>query len=100
MRLTKKDSEAISAVAKSVFGENTKISLFGSRTDNSEKGGDIDLIIQCNSAISGVERYELKIKFLVQLKKIIGDQKIDVLIEDAKQQNSVFNTIRKESITL
>lgn len=100
MRLTEKETDAIKEVTKTVFGENATIRLFGSRTDDTKKGGDIDLLVQCNSIISGEEQYQLKIKFLVQLKKIIGDQKIDVMIDGGKRQNPVFKTVRKTSILL
>ena len=49
--------------------------------------------------MSSSERYQLKIEFLVQLKKIIGDQKIDVLIE-SKQQSTFFQRVKKEGIRL
>ena len=76
MRVNSNDIKAIKDVAKSVFGETATIRLFGSRTDDQKKGGDIDLLIQCNQTISPMDIYQLKIRFLVQLKNIIGDQKI------------------------
>ncbi|MDX9696097.1 MAG: nucleotidyltransferase domain-containing protein, partial [Bacteroidales bacterium] len=89
MRLSKTEIEAIKRVANAVFGENTTVSLFGSRTDDNKRGGDIDLLVSCGKKISSTERYMLKIRFLVQLKKAIGDQKIDVLI-DGGQKSRVF----------
>ena len=66
MRVNSNDIKAIKEVAKTVFGERATIRLFGSRTDDNKKGGDIDLLIQYNQAISGNEKYQLKILFLVQ----------------------------------
>lgn len=100
MRLKKNELEAIKEVNKEIFGENATIRLFGSRTNDALKGGDIDLLILCNRAISSSEKYQLKIKFLVQLKKIVGDQKIDILIEGDKQQSDFFQTVKKEGIIL
>ena len=100
MRLKKTEITAITDITKSVFGNNSTVRLFGSRTNDSLKGGDIDLLIQCNRIISPSEQYKLKINFLVQLKKILGDQRIDVLIE-AKQQDSPFiQTIKHDGIIL
>jgi len=99
MRLNKSEIEAIKKVTKTVFGERATVRLFGSRTDNTKKGGDIDLFIQCNRPISRTEKYRLKIKFLVQLKQLIGNQKIDVLIE-GQQTSSLFQSIKKEGIRL
>lgn len=100
MRINSNDIKAIKEVAKAIFGETATIRLFGSRTDDQKKGGDIDLLIQCNQMISRMEIYPLKIKFLMQLKKIIGDQKIDVLIDDGKQHNSIIQQVYKEGILL
>lgn len=99
MRLNEREKEAIKRVAKKIFGEKALILLFGSRTDDSLKGGDIDLLIDCNQNISLSEQYRLKIKFLVELKKIIGDQKIDVLINGGQRQNFV-QTIKNNAILL
>lgn len=81
MRLNDKDIAAIKEVTRIVFGDLATVTLFGSRVNDSEKDGDIDLFIHCNRHLTPNEQYQLKIRFLVQLKKVIGDQKIDVLID-------------------
>ena len=98
--MTITEIEVIKKVTRDVFGENATISLYGSRTDNNKKGGDIDLYIQCNCHISREELYQLKIKFLVQLKKIIGDQKIDVLINGGQLSKSILGKVQKEEVRL
>ena len=100
MRLKDKDIEAIKKVAKLVFGENSTIKIFGSRTDDERRGGDIDLLIRCDSALSRADQYQRKINFLVQLKKIIGDQKIDVIIDSGQQNNPVFQDAYKKGVQL
>ena len=100
MRLNNNNIQAIKNVAKAVFGETATIRLFGSRTDDNKKGGDIDLLIQCNQSISRMELYQLKIEFLVKLKKIIGDQKIDVFIDNGHQHNVIYNEAYKQGIQL
>ena len=100
MRLNNNEINEIKSVTHSVFGDNALVTLFGSRTDDSKRGGDIDLFIKCNKTIPGNELYPLKIKFLVQLKKRIGDQKIDVLIDGGQQNNTIFKTIENEGIQL
>lgn len=100
MRIKSEDIKAIKDVAKTIFGESAKIWLFGSRTNEQKKGGDIDLLIHYDKASSGKEKYHLKIMFLVQLKKIIGDQKIDVLIDNGQQHRSIFHQIYNERVLL
>ena len=100
MRLNENDITAIKTVTKSVFGDNASVVLFGSRTEDNKKGGDIDLFITCSKTISRDELYQLKLKFLVQLKKRIGDQKIDVLIDGGQTNNTFFKTVAKKGIIL
>ncbi|MEI7831499.1 MAG: nucleotidyltransferase domain-containing protein [Prolixibacteraceae bacterium] len=100
MRVNSNDIKAIKEVTKAVFGETATIRLFGSRTDDKKKGGDIDLLIQYNQTISRMELYQLKIKFLVQLKKIVDDQKIDVIIDNGQQRNNIFYEAYKEGMLL
>ena len=78
MRLTKAEHAAIVALAKRRFGQHAIVGLFGSMTDDSRIGGDIDLHILA-------ERDELatlanELEFTVELKDRIGDQKIDVIV--------------------
>lgn len=57
MRLNNNEINEIKAVTHSVFGANALVTLFGSRIDDSKKGGDIDLLIKCNKTISRDELY-------------------------------------------
>jgi len=59
-----------------LFFKQGDIFLFGSRVDDSKKGGDIDLYL----AIDDHENlFEKKLKFLSRIKRELGDQKIDVV---------------------
>lgn len=100
MRLNLNEINEIKAVAQSVFGANVLVTLFGSRIDDNKKGGDIDLLINCNKTISRDELYQLKLNFLIQLKKRIGDQKIDVLIDGGQKNNTILKTVANEGILL
>jgi hypothetical protein len=79
MRLTPHQLSSIQNVFKTIFLPTDNMWLFGSRVDDNKKGGDIDLYIETqydNDAIIATK----KIQFLVELKKKIGEQKIDVII--------------------
>lgn len=77
MRLTTFEITAIKQNAKNIFGDAAKVFLFGSRVDDSKKGGDIDLYITSENQDN---LYEKKIKFLCALDRTLGEQKIDVII--------------------
>lgn len=68
-----------------------EVFLYGSRTDTSAKGGDIDLLI-----ISEKLSFTDKLDILICIKEKIGQQKIDLTIQtpDALAQNIFFQTIK------
>ncbi|MEN4044797.1 nucleotidyltransferase domain-containing protein [Sulfurimonas sp. NWX367] len=89
MRLT---DDEVNLIKKAFFEtfKDGKIYLFGSRVDDTKRGGDIDLyIIPKNQD----ELRKKKIDFLVKLDEYIGEQKIDVVI--AKDSNRL---IEKEAL--
>ena len=57
------------------FDPEAKVFLFGSRTDDAKKGGDIDLLIISNTIDAAMKR-EIKLKLCDQL----GEQKIDIVL--------------------
>jgi predicted nucleotidyltransferase len=77
MRLTPFEINTIKTSAKKYFGDDVNVLLFGSRVDDTQRGGDIDLYI-----ISPLktEAYQNKLKFLVDVQLTLGEQKIDVVI--------------------
>lgn len=77
MRLSQFEIDAIKITTKNIFGENSQVLLFGSRVDETKRGGDIDLYI---ISLLKDNFFQHKIKFLVELEKLIGEQKIDVII--------------------
>ena len=83
MRLSNFYQETIKSTGLEIFGNGTKIYLFGSRADDTKRGGDIDLYID---TINNSNLFEKKIQFLTKLHKRLGDQKIDVVISKDKNR--------------
>ena len=78
MRLTKYQIETIKKYTLEVF--NTKrVYLFGSRVDDTKRGGDIDLYIELDDKS---ELFKKRIKILAKLKRYLGEQKIDVIFNE------------------
>ncbi len=89
MRLTQGELETIKQVFLEVF-ESGEIYLFGSRLDDSKRGGDIDLFIKTAHKNKILDK---KISSLSLLKQKIGDQKIDVVIS-----RDITRTIEQEAL--
>ncbi|NEW84579.1 MAG: nucleotidyltransferase domain-containing protein [Mariniphaga sp.] len=81
MRLSASEIEIIKRVANEVWGSKTLIYLFGSRTDDSKKGGDIDLYVQLDEEQESKKIMIQKAAFLSKLDILLGEQKIDVVIK-------------------
>jgi len=81
MRLSKSEINIIKSVACEVWGAKTTIYLFGSRTDDSKKGGDIDLFVDMAEEQEPKKTMLQKAEFLGKLDILLGEQKIDLLIK-------------------
>lgn len=85
MRLSEKERTAIRDTAAELFGDTCRVVLFGSRVDDTQKGGDIDLLIEVDEPAA--EALTQKIPFLVKVKQKIGDRKIDLVIRGSDSNN-------------
>lgn len=92
MRLTSEERESIKEIVKS-FDPEAKIWLYGSRTDDVKRGGDIDLLI-----FSQTIDFNDKLKIKGQLYEKIGEQKIDMII--ARDKKKPFVRIALENAVL
>jgi predicted nucleotidyltransferase len=98
MRLTKNIITAITKSVVYVYGDQVKVYLFGSRTDNLMKGGDIDLLIKTEEHKMTASN---KVLFLVHVKKQLGERKIDVVyFKDSVKQDLFFKTISQKSLQI
>lgn len=97
MRLKEEHIEIIKRVTKDHFGENAKVYLFGSRADDNKKGGDIDLYIETGIKENILER---KLKMLVDLEKLLGEQKIDIVINNFLSEKPIYFIAKHEGMIL
>jgi len=94
MRIKEWEREIIKDSAKSIFGNDVKVFLFGSRIDDNKKGGDIDLYIT-----SGNFSYKKQNEFWIELQKKLGEQKIDI-VYSINPQRDIEKTAIKSGIEL
>jgi len=96
IRLSEKEIEIIKRSAEEIFGKGTRVYLFGSRTDPSKRGGDIDLYIKPQIKEN---LFEKRIKFIIKLWEMLGEQKIDVILEKDPERE-IEKIALKEGIEL
>ena len=93
MRLSSDDAKGIKTVILNA-DPRAKVYLFGSRTDDAKKGGDIDLLVLSTSIT-----IEDEIKIKLALYDILDEQKIDLIV--AKDTKRPFVSVAlKEGIEL
>ncbi len=105
MRLSKKEVQKILQVVDQqlvqISFQKAELFLFGSRMDDSKRGGDIDLVLVLEKK-EDTSRLQIKLGLLVSLKEALGDQKIDFKILNSEElKNDVFfQTAAAQKISL
>lgn len=99
MRLTAEQQSIIKQEVQALFGLEAEVWLFGSRVNDNQRGGDIDLYIETNDVDDNVLHLELKL--YAQLIKHLGDQRIDIVVhQKGKPLKAVHEQARKTGIQL
>jgi len=96
MRLSKKVISIIQENIQKSFGD-VNVYLFGSRTDDAKKGGDIDIAVDID--LSRREFRKKKARFLANLIRIDFDYAIDVVNYNTND-TLLYSEIRENSIKL
>jgi predicted nucleotidyltransferase len=95
MRLLPHQIEAIRAITAEVGGDQARVLLFGSRTRDDLRGGDIDLLIELPQP--GADRLDIALRVHARLQRVLGQRKIDVLVADPTSEPSpVLNAARRD----
>ena len=96
MRISKRIIGILQDNIKKSFGD-VNVYLFGSRTDDKKRGGDIDLAIDTN--ISKQEFRKKKSLFFSMLIRIDFDYKIDIVNFNTKDE-LLYNEIQQNHIKI
>jgi len=94
MRLTSLEREVLKSSITS-FDEESKIYLFGSRVDDSKKGGDIDILI-VSDKITRANKREIRLDFY----KNFGEQKLDIVVDDGSFNEPFSKIALKNGVSL
>lgn len=67
MRLEAEQIERITHAVQSLAGDSTSVYLFGSRLDDARRGGDVDLLLECDAPLGLLIRARIKMELEAQL---------------------------------
>jgi predicted nucleotidyltransferase len=95
MRLPSNAITVIRDAAKHHFGPQAKVWLFGSRVDDSKRGGDIDLYVELDTPVK--ERVLKTCRMDAEIQIALGEQKIDIVVSSPGRQRLRIHEIAKQT---
>jgi predicted nucleotidyltransferase len=99
MGISPQTRSVIRQTAAKLVGDEARIVLFGSRTDDDQRGGDIDLLIDLPNI--DAEKQRKSLTFVARLRRRLGDQRIDVLVADpSTPELAIYRVARETGIAL
>lgn len=78
MRLTDDQTQAIKQLAHQIAGEQACVRVFGSRLDDSARGGDLDLMLELPEPADNPAL--MAARFSAKVSRLMLGRKVDVLI--------------------
>lgn len=99
MRLTKIQQQIIKNTVERVLGTASRVWLFGSRTVETLRGGDIDLLIETEAVLP--DRAKILCKLHGALTFALGERKLDILLKDASTPDApIFKIAKRTGVIL
>ena len=98
MRLAAETVSPLLTAVRRHFGTGAEVWLFGSRADDSARGGDIDLYIETDLDEALVAR---RIALKIELERLLGEQKIDLVVRPRSRPLAPIHCIaRRDGVAL
>ncbi|MCB1753628.1 MAG: nucleotidyltransferase domain-containing protein [Gammaproteobacteria bacterium] len=97
MRLTEEQANLIKSAVTGVLGQRAKVYLFGSRVDDSRRGGDIDLLIIPGKGLNADEKLDARLKIRSDLYRTMGDRKIDIVFQLPGTPATTFQKMARDT---
>jgi predicted nucleotidyltransferase len=94
MRLKEEEIQTLKNTLK-LLSEDARLYLFGSRVDDSKKGGDIDLLV-ISDKLSKKDIRKLRLDFFSKF----GEQKIDIVLDDGSFSTPFVKIIFQKAVEL
>lgn len=74
MRLNRQQIATVLSIAHEVMGDDATVTIFGSRLDDSRRGGDLDVLVETAQRPPLLQRAELKLRLETAL-----DMPVDIV---------------------
>ena len=94
MRLTPAQIDTIQSTVHAVLGEGAQVTLFGSRVDDQQKGGDVDLYVE-TAQPDLMKKIRCKVSLQDQL-----DLPVDLIVKPHGDRSPIAMIAKQEGIRL
>ncbi|MBM3409709.1 MAG: nucleotidyltransferase domain-containing protein [Betaproteobacteria bacterium] len=95
MRLTVSQAQAIRQIAQEMFGDQVRLTLFGSRARSDLKGGDVDLLVDVSAPVN--EPAVMMARLSARVSRALNGRKVDVLIGTPNLNEFAIHKIARQS---
>lgn len=75
-------------------GVDAKVRLFGSRADNTLRGGDVDLLVECNDSVDDPALLSARLSARISI--AMGGRKVDVILKAPNLLELPIHAIARE----
>lgn len=99
MRLSEQHVKAIQAIAREEAGADASVRVFGSRVDDERRGGDLDLLVELEEAVSNPAWVAACIE--ARVSRVLGGRSVDVVLDAPNLRHlSIHDVARREGVLL
>lgn len=99
MRLSEHQQQQIKQTATKLFGHPVEVILFGSRVDDDQRGGDIDIMIKTGQPVDRPAIMAAKLGS--QLSRLLDGRNVDVVIQsDSLKRLPIHDIAERTGIRL
>jgi predicted nucleotidyltransferase len=91
MRLSPQQIATIRQCVHTVAGEAARVWLFGSRVDDNQRGGDVDLLLEIDTPVD--EPAQLAARIAAQVSRCMHGRKVDALVKAPNLLNLPIHAI-------
>ncbi len=96
MRITPAQAEQAVAIIRNSLGADAAVWLFGSRADDSKRGGDVDLYAE--TSLPGVLLDET-VRAKIALNDLFG-RSVDLVVNNHRKSRPIYQIAREEGVRL
>lgn len=80
MRLSAAERHAVESASRDALPLGARVLLFGSRLDDTRRGGDMDLLVELPEPLSPDDTVDRRTRFTARLYRLLEERRIDVVM--------------------